>query len=503
MFKIVTTMRSGLVWLRNLSFGLTFMVSLSAAAQTLEAHPSSIAADSAGFKAHVDIILQNSTGQMLNEVSLSAFSNDGIAAVVSRTITNDIAAKGELDWPVELTVPAAAHLPGSVVFRAKYKADRAPGILYTTLEVRADGAQKPVEASLEGTPDPISQQRPGRLGLVVTNNLDVPVTVSAQPQLVSDGLVVVCGSKFQVSPHSVSAQPIDLKAGFRVTPGSQTVVVDVDIQWTRDGQTNDRHFALTKTVTLGVFFESELLKALSVPSFLALPGCLLLFTLQFLLSTGWMGVKNQSSFPTLAVSSPGFWVVSLSVSALFVTAYYLLTGVNCLLTYGIGDIGIIWISSILIGLAIFVLYAQIRRQWIKDHAVTSSDTPGQVLNKIAANNLPLLRPGVKFKLNGIDISGLVLETIADGQTLVWVSPHISVTWKPGKTDAEQAESQQYQKEFNAIINGSRNPEVLVKLLKAAENFAVLEFDRTAVFPGPFHLKVDAISGPAAEQLIVG
>ncbi|MGH9606410.1 MAG: hypothetical protein ACRD3N_12020 [Terracidiphilus sp.] len=478
------------------------MATLSAA-QSLQAHPNSIATESAGFDAHADVVLQNDTSQELSQVSLTAFSNDGIVAVINKISVLEAPPKGEVDWPIELKIPSSAHLPGSVVFRANFKANDVPGVLYTTVDVGAAGSQKPVDVSLEGTPDPISQQRPARLNLIVTNNLDVPVTVSVQHQPTLGGLIIRSVSDFQVSPHSEFAQPIDLTASFRVTPGSQSAVIDVDVRWAREDQTNQSHFVLTKTVTVGVFFESEILKALSVPSFLALPGCLLLFTLQFLLSTGWMGVKNQSSLPSLSVSSPGFWVISLSLSALFVAAYYLVTGVNCLLTYGIGDIGIIWISSILIGLATFVIYALIRSEWIRDHIVTTSDTPRQVLEKIARNNLPLLRPGVRFKLNGVDLSGLTLETIADGQTLVWVTPHISVNWEAGKTAEQATNSQNFQERFNDIINLTRDPGQLVKLINEADHFAVLEFDSTAVFPGPYHLKTDAIAGPAPDQLIVG
>ena len=489
-------------WVLFVSLFLTSAAALSAIGQTLQAHPGAVTGASPGFKARAEIVLQNETAQRLSGVSLSNLNNDGIAVDLKNT-KRDAAAKGELDWPVELTIPPSAHLPGSIVFRADYKANGIAKAIYTAIDVRTDGPQKPVEVALDGATEPISQQRPGVLNLVVTNNLDVEVEVTAKPQAVAGGLIVGSIGQWTVSRHSVSARPIDLTTGFRVTPGSQNVVLDVDTRWTRDGQTDKRHFALTKSVTVGVFFESEILKALSVPSFLALPGCLFLFTLQFLLSSGLLGVKNQSNIPSLPVTSPGFWVISLSLSALFVLLYYAFTGVNCLLTYGIGDIGIIWISSILSGLAAFVTYALLRRRWIRDHVITASDTPKDLLTKICRNHLSLLRPGVKFKLNGVEVSGLVVETMAEGQTLAWVSPHIQVEWKPGTTREEQETAQNSQTKFNRIINGNRDPEELVKVLDEAGILAIVRFESTAVFPGPYHLKIDAITGPAAEQLLVG
>ena len=97
---------------------------------------------------------------------------------------------------------------------------------------------------------------------MVTNNLDVEIAVTAGSQSEGNGLKIlpVVGT-WTIPPHSVAARPLEMTTGFRVTPGAQNVIVDVDTQWIRDGQTSKRHFALTRTVTVGIFFESEILKA--------------------------------------------------------------------------------------------------------------------------------------------------------------------------------------------------------------------------------------------------
>lgn len=480
-------------------FGATV---LTGRAQSLQAQPATISASAAGFTAQAHLVLQNTGAQTLQPVSLASFSNDGITARIGRPASAAAPPQGEMDWPVVLTVPASAHLPGSVIFRAAYTISGAPRVLYAAITLQSDNGPKPVDVTLAGTPDPISQQRAGDLFLIVTNNLDQPVNVTASAQATSGGLIITPPSPFAVPAYSVAARRIALTTGFRVTPGAQDAAIDADVTWNRDGQANSRHFALTKSITVGVFFESELLKALSLPSFLALPGCLFLLTLQGLVSTGWMGLKNQSSLPKIDAGSSGFWVISFSLSAGFVTLYYVITKVNCLLTYGIADIGIMWFSSIALGFLCFVIYARWKKEWIAAHVMTGSDNELQVLRKIAANGLRLQRPGLKFKMNGVEMSGLSLENIEDGQTMVWVGPHIGVTWKQGATKSGET-SEHLQERFQAEINGHRDPRKVVAIFDEAGELADLAYAGSGAFFSPWHIKVDAISGPDTDQLIVG
>jgi hypothetical protein len=224
-------------------------------------------------------------------------------------------------WPVKVLVPGGAHLPGSVTFEASYLAGSKVKHAFASLRVSSEGEKKPVEASLEGTLDPISQQRPGFLYLVVTNNLDVPVTINVMSQVSSAAVTIIPVTGFGVPRRSSTAQKIEIDAAPRVTPGPHDVVVDVTANWEgAEHRREERHLALTKSVTVGVFFESELLKALSIPSFLVLPGCLTIFTMQLMLSCGVLGLRNESKLPELTVVSPGFWIVAITFSRRWASA---------------------------------------------------------------------------------------------------------------------------------------------------------------------------------------
>jgi hypothetical protein len=465
--------------------------------QTLLVQPTPIAATSAGFQAQARVVFQNSGSDTVREVSLSSFSNDHISAQLGRPPATEVLPKGQLEWPVSILVPSSAHLPGLLVFDVSYKTGKVVGHVYASLPLQADLSQKLVDVTLDGTPDPISQQRPSAVYLIVANNLDLSVNVSAVPQPTYGGLKIPSIDPFHVPPHSMAAQRVELQTGFRVTPGVQPAAIDVAVDWTRDGQKDERHFVLTKPVTVGVFFESELLKALSVPSFLLLPGCLFIFTMQLMLSLGVMGLKNQSNLPDLTIASPGFWILSVSFSTLFVGAYYLITGVNCLLSYGLNDMGIVWIVSILFGAGFFLLIGWRYQDWRKEHVVTSADTPPVIINKLAKNGLSLRLPRVKFKLGNQELSGYVIENIGENQTMAWVSPHIAVVWK------DSAEAQAQKREFERVMNGNRDPNSLASMLNASANLVTMNFDTAGVVPNPYHLKLDAVTEYLPSDLIVG
>ena len=484
--------------LRIIALGSVWgMLPLAAFSQTLQIQPPSITAPSAEFMAEARIILQNPGAEALRNVSLGQFSNDGITAKLGKPNAAVAAPKSQIVWPVKIAVPSGAHLPGTVIFEASYRTGTVVNHLYASLTLQSDSAQKLVDATLDGTPDPVSQQRPSAVYLLVTNNMDVPVDVTVPPPSLSTSLETPPIPPFQVPPRSIAARRVDLLARSKVTPGVQPVAIDVDVNWTRDGQKDERHFALTKPVTVGVFFESELLKALGIPSFLVLPGCLVIFTMQLMLSLGIMGLKNQSNLPDLSVTSPGFWILSISLSFLFVPVYYWITGVNCLLSYGADDMRNIWVAGIVLGVLFYLGIARYTLNWRKEHVPSSSDTPKQLLEKLAKNGLGLLLPRVKFKLGNLELTGFVIEKIKEDQAVAWVAPHIAVGWK----DSHEAPA--LKKKFEEIVNGNRDPAALAAVLSDAGGLVTLNFETKDVVPNPYHLKLDTITGYSPSDLIVG
>ena len=410
---------------------LLVMVPRSAFAQevSLEVKPDSITAYSAEFTADARVVLKNPGTQTLRRLSLSGFSNDGISAEVGKANTAITLPKEEITWPVKVVVPRNAHLPGSIIFDASYVTSSGARHVYKTLSVQSDGAQKLVEVSIEGNLETVSQYRPSSIYLQVTNNTDVPVSVTIASQVTSAAIEVPPVSPFQVAPHSSTACKVEVKVKSRVTPGVHPILFDVSASWEWAGHKQERHFSLTKSAAVGVFFESEVLKALGIPSFLVLPGCLMIFTMQLLLNFGVLGLKDESKLPDLGVTSPGFWILSISFSGIFAWFYFYVTQVNYLVSYGVDDLRNVWLASIAIGVVLYLAIASVVRWRRRDLVPSNDDNALTILRKLGRNGLSVLRPRVKYKLGNLEQTGFVIETIEDGQNLVWIAPHITVDWK--------------------------------------------------------------------------
>ena len=463
----------------------------------LTVQPASISVASADSTSEARVVLDNPGADSLQNLSLTQWNSDGIAVQLGPPSAKVCASKGQIVWQAKITMPSAAHLAGTVMLDAGYTVAKVPHHVYATLAVKSDAPAKLVDATLDGTPDPVSEQRPSAVYLLVTNNLDVPVTVNVPTPSLSAGLKIPDIPSFPVNAHSMAGRRIDLQTEGRVTPGVQPVALDVDVTWNRDGQADERHFVLTKPVTVGVFFESDMLKALSIPSFLMLPGCLVIFTMQLMLSLGIMGLKNLSNLPSLSVTSPGFWIPSITLSWIFVLVYYWITGVNCLLSYGIDDMRNIWVASILLGVAAFLIIGAGHQEWRKEHVPTSMDTAFEILSKMGKNGLTVDRPRVKFKIDNVEVTAFAIEKIREDQTIVWVAAPIEINWQA------TPEAQEFKRQFDAIINGDRKASGLVEILRAAGDGAPLSFTTNGSVPNPYHLKLDAITQYAPNSLIVG
>ena len=465
---------------------------------SLEVQPTSIPASTSPFTAEARIILKNAGEEVLRGVSLVQFSNDGIKAELGKPTATVAAPKHTIVWPVKISGPGQAHFPGSIIFDAEYVTSSGIQHVYTPLSLQTDGVQKPAEASLEGNLDAISAQRPGAIYLLVTNNMDAPANVSITSQVPQSAIIVSPVSSFDVPPHSTAATRISVLAASRVQPGVYPVVIEAKAKWNWAGRTEERQFVLSKPATLGVFFESDLLKVLSVPSFLVLPGCLMVFAFQFLLSFNLLGLKDHSKLPDLTVTSPGFWLLAVTLSAVFAYVYYRWTGINCLLSYGVDDLRNVWVSSILIGFGIYLAIALFTRKWRSDHIPRSKDQPIDILHKLANNHLGILRPKVTYTLNSKELSGFLIEEIEDGQTLVWVAPGITTDWQ------DTPDAANLKTVFDTAINGDREaaPAALVDVLKRAGKLATADWNTDGVVPNPYHVKVEAITKYDAAEIIV-
>ena len=461
---------------------------------TLEVQPSSIAVSPSYSEVQARVVLKNTGAVAVSHLHLSPLSNDGLATEIAAP-SSDSAQKGQaVVWPVKVVSLGRARIPGSVLFDASYKppntklAQHVFALLSVTSQT--DAQQKPIEASLEGNLDAVSQQRPATAYLLVTNNLDVPVHVQINPLISEETLAPPPIAPRDIPARSATPIKVEVKPGIRVTPGTYPLLLEVIAEWAWAGHSEQRRVVVSKPVTVGIFFESEVLKALGIPSFLVLPGCLVLFTMQLLLTLGFLGVKNESRLPQLNLTTPGFWILAITFSGLFAVVYNLATGANYLVRYGLGDLRNVWLSSIVIGAILYSVLALVTQKRRRERVPTVNDEPIDVLRKLSRNGLQIVLPKVKFKLVNLDLSGFVIEKIEDGQTLVWVAPSIAITRVSASEDALAT-----QQELVTAVDSRRKASELAETLEEAKtkNYATVRWDSRGAMPNPFHLKVEAIT----------
>jgi hypothetical protein len=306
-------------------------------------------------------------------------------------------------------------------------------------------------------------------------------------------------SDFDVPARSSWQQPIELKVDHRTTPGPYSLVFTLQATWQRAGYQEQRTVVISKTATAGVFFESELLKVLGIPSFLVLPGSLVLFTIQLMLMLGIFGLKNDSKLPQLTVTSPGFWILAISLSGIFAFAYIAITNTNYLLRYGAEDLRNVWLWSIVIGIAAYCVYALATLRWRRKHVFSAKDGPIEALQKMDSNKIKIVTPVVKFKIGNGEFTGHVIEKIEDGMASLWVAPKISVIW------ADTQAGRDTQAIFEDAINRKLSPNEIAEILKTAtesEEARSVEWStsKTSV-PYLYHMKTDTISGYSAPEQI--
>lgn len=458
----------------------------------LEVQPSSIAVSPSDSDVQARVIFKNTTSATIRRPVLSPISNDGLKVELGAPSSQAAAPGQVIVWSVKVKDLRSSRIPGSVLFDATYQLKgSAPQHAFASLSINSqtDGVQKPIEVSVEGNFDSVSEQRPASGYLIVTNNLNIPVQMQVKPVDPQDNNIKLSSvSPFQVPARSVVQTKIEVQAQGRITPGKYPFLFELIAEWSWAGHNEQRRLVVSEQATVGVFFESELLKALGIPSFLVLPGCLALFTMQLFVTMGWFGLKNESRLPQLTVNSPGFWIIAITTSAVFAYIYGWITKNNYLIRYGFNDLRNVWFWSILIGGLVSIVYGWSTLKRRREHVPRTDDCPTDVLRKLSRNGLDIVVTEVRFRLNDTNLHGFLIERIEDGQTLVWVVPPILTDW--GSTpDALAAEGL-----FRKNVDARHRPEELAQELEDAmrNGHVQVRWGSQGAIPNPFHLKVDAI-----------
>ncbi len=469
---------------------------------TLELQPSAVAVSPWYRQIESRMILINGSDTPISNLALNILTNDGFEVEVSGEAPRSVAPGHSFAALVYVKNLKRGRLPGSVQIEVGYDVGAARHLNHATLNITAavdTAAAKSVEVVLQGTFDSISENRPGIGYLLVTNNIDVPVAVADVTVRTPPGIKDLPQIEpFPVAPYSAAEKEIKLMAESRLTPGKYPLLIDVRAEWERSGHRHSRNLVVAKDVNLGIFFESELLKLFGIPSFLLLPGCLFLFSMQLLVTLGVLGVKNESRLPKLTPATTGFWIVAVTFSGLFAYFYYQLTGTNYLMMYGVNDLRNVWLSSVVLGSLTYLVVGKATEKSRTNRVPTALDDPIAILRKISRQGIGILASPVSFDLNKVSLRGFLAERVEDEQTLVWVVPKIVTRWEQSK---EALDAQAQLEEF---INARANPDNIAASLTEwkEKNLVAVSWLPVNAVPNPYHLKVDSITGYLPAEMMI-
>lgn len=368
-----------------------------------------------------------------------------------------------------------------------------PCILQSAADAAA--AEPVADAQVLAATSTINEKRHGTIYLAVTNRTDGKISVPPIAPLGPEFLECVqCTppSQMAIGPREarVFQFTVSVVRGRGVTPGTYLLVFPVRFTWEKDGSTGTGAVVASHEVTAGVFGESEILTVLGVPSFLLLPGFLVLATL----TTLWGLRKPQGladAFPWRP-TQPEFWVLALPLSALMALAYARLAGRDYLEGYALIDVVRVWCASVALGAALWAGAHGV--QWLRRRRLrwsfTPDDEPVDVLEKLHGRGSRTYLKRVKVWVRGpsgeADSAQTVYELGPDLEQseICWVAPRIAYKWKAKEESAEAVAD--LQRKLEEVINRSSPGEAASLLAEGRERklLELLGWDGSGHFKRP-------------------
>lgn len=489
----------------------------------LEVTPATIDLPAKG-EAQAQVVLRNKSQVALQNVKLDWFSGTqaDITTDEPKELAN-LASQADTYWTLHVNQSANGLIPGNVYLRVKYDKTGTTAVsqvLYATLVVnsrQSDEVNKVVEIVPRTSSTQLNEQRPGQVFLVITNKGNLPINLH---QITSSGPSFISGTPdmsklpknsnnvVQIEARDSAYVPVEIKVIDAVRPGKHLLLFQTPIEWGPKENRQKANVIAQQEFEVGILGESEMLTALGLPSFLILPGFLMIVMYGLLDKRA---VLDQSILKN-ATNAP-LWIGAITLSGLMAFLYpfgtKLLSGVrrDYLISYGLGDVIRVWIASILLGVVAWLIvqcFKRLRRYLFKP---SSLDKPARLLRKLYWQGLPLNLDKFGVKINSTDVEVFLLERRRENQETYWVGPYINIEW-PSVEERLKPEQARLKQDVAAQLDGD-NPKALAKLIEEGEGKKVLTAqwgDTTGTLTRPSELKKQEVpkdgwtSGVIAKQI---
>ena len=474
----------------------------------------------ANRKTPVLVVVRNPASTPLSNLELSAYT-DAILNIEGQDQKLDsLAGKSEYAWVIQLsTKDKGEFAPGILHFRLNYLngsggKGSTRGVMLASLEVKNGALESSAEIAdvkIESTLESLTEQTPGKVYVVITNKINKEVTATVTPtwpyglrrpknEENKDYVVTL-------APYQTSHVEVGVEAKERVRPGKHLLVFDVMLGWNESGQPQVRHNIIARPVEVGVLGESQILTLIGAPSFLLLPGVLVLLTIKTIWSLKWFKVKGQPATFPLEVKSLEFVFAAITISLLLTGAYILLWH-NLFDGYGLQDIILVWVFSVfIIGLLGYALVAKIYEWHWRRVTPSVDDEEIPFLEKLGRRGLGIFldMADFKIKVNNQDFiqRAFLLESRQDAGDTIWVAPPISIQWTDNADDDFKARVREQ------LQNVKADPSALATLLSmGTENGAgqparvVVAWQQLNTLNRPAEYKTSELIQPAGRSRIV-
>lgn len=362
---------------------------------------------------------------------------------------------GDVAWQLDISARPAT-LAQKLFFRVDYTSGGVAKVGTASVEVENAAPEKVedvVAVEVKTTLESLDRSNPGVVYLIVTNKLATALTVEEVEAIGPESVEFAGpGKAVTIGARQSTALEVEVKAKERVRPGKHLLLFDLHLNW------DDRQARVitTQQAQIGIAGESAILTLMGVPTFLLLPG----FLIMLAIATWWrFGVLSPGGAPAQTpwdVTKPDFWALAITASIAIGFLYPRLGGVDYLHgAYGLIDVVVVWVVSLLIGTLIWFVVMGTRRIRHARRTPTVDDKPTTLLRRLARQRLALERPRFDFS-SPSNFSGYLVQPRRDGSDM-WLAPSIAVEVKPGTNDGN-ALSERLQTQTDA--------EALAKLLKS-------------------------------------
>lgn len=445
------------------------------------------------------------TDATISDIKLSSFTDADVNVEVESEPSSlqNLPPGGELAWILKLSNKEEDPTSGNVYLRVDYTSQKKEGNSHVVPQVASaffqvssreivpgTDVKQLVDVKVETTLLNLDQQHPGKVYIIITNNsnrsfwlkrvqADAPDFIKFDEKFKKldktefERVYEPPGLSFSL--HQTEIIPIDVEAAKRVQPGKHLLAFTIEFGWDKAESVMTRKIVTTKEVNVGILGESTILQLLAVPTFLVVPGFLVVVTWGLLWKVGFKSKKDTGEFPlkfSKEPTDPEFWVVAITISILVISGYMLYYR-DFLKTYGLEDIVIIWLFSVFmlgVGGYIFIVYGRI--VYIRWHTPSEADKPIDILKKLHRQGLGVFVDCVNVRINQESRRAFVLEKKRHDRDTTWVGPPIRLKWKQEATDAFTEFKDKVKKQLEK--DGPDNPGLLAKLLKQGVHSGYLE-----------------------------